>query len=102
MSDYTPSEGGVERRVTPIFENLLQKHALRVALVHPPSSANQAQELKAALATHGVTDCEIMKVSSTSAAAALRRLILTLPQVQWNEFKDGWPDTFIENVQASS
>ncbi len=71
MSDLTSSMGRVESRVAPIVENLLQKHtALRVALVHPPSSANQALELKEALAVHGVTDCEIMKVSSISAAAA--------------------------------
>jgi hypothetical protein len=75
MADLTPSAEG---RVLPWVETALQRSALRVALVHAPSSENQARELMEMLALKGVHDCIIVNVSSVSGIFLCTRAIIVI------------------------
>ena len=79
MNDLTPTSS----RMVPLVESAVQRNALRVALVHAPSSAQQARELKDMLESKGV-ETVIVNVSFIAAsfeheAATLRTSPLTSP-----------------------
>jgi hypothetical protein len=58
VSSLRLSTGGI----TPLVDHALQKHELRVALVHAPSSGEQATELMEGLRTKGA-NVMLVKVS---------------------------------------
>jgi hypothetical protein len=93
MCDETPSA-----LLAPIVNRAIDRHELRVALVHSPSSENQARELMEGLVAKNVNvvivNVSLLLLCFGSHASCQ----VTALQVRWREFQDGWPDTFIENV----
>ncbi len=65
MGDETPS------KISPLVDHALQKHDLRVALVHALSSENQARELMEGLVGKGV-DVVLVNVSILLCASFVR------------------------------